>query len=373
MQDSTRPSIDWSVMGAFLAIAVVGIINMLSATSPEHLVDLMDNIVQPSVNAKNQALYFFLGSLVMIVVGRLDYRIWERFAYPLLGIGFAMLVGVLIFGKVYSGARRWVEIGSFRLQPSEPVKLLVILALAKFFHRDTRRWSFGLLDLWVPLTILGTALLLLFLEPDLGTGLAYVAIGFSMMIFAGLRVRSLGILGAIGLVAAIAAYQFVLHDYQKDRILTFLDPAHDPLGRGYHAMQSMIAVGSGRFLGKGYLAGSQSQLKFLPEQHTDFIFSVIAEEWGFVGCFVLILLFVGLLNAGLTVATYARDRFGAFITVGVVAMLFWQMFINISAVIGIMPITGITLPFMSYGGSSVLTLAFGVGLILSVSRHRFMF
>src|SRR5262249_44404436 len=151
------------------------------------------------------------------------------------------------------------------------------------------------------------------------------------------------------------------------------DPEHDPLGRGYHAIQSMIAVGSGRFFGKGYLAGSQSQLHFLPEQHTDFIFSVLAEEWGFVGCFILLLLYFGLLSSGLGIASKARDRFGAFLAIGIVAMLFWQIIVNISAVIGLMPITGITLPFMSYGGSSVLSLCVGIGLLQNIHLRRFMF
>jgi rod shape determining protein RodA len=195
----------------------------------------------------------------------------------------------------------------------------------------------------------------------------------SMILFAGVRPKPLIFLTILAIAGGFFAYHFLLHDYQQGRILTFFNPQRDPLGKGYHVIQSLIAVGSGRFWGKGFLAGSQSQLKFIPEQHTDFIFSVLAEEWGFVGCFFLLLLYFVLLIKCLDIAAKARDRFGAFMAVGIAAMFFWQIVVNLGGVLGLLPITGITLPFLSYGGSSIITLSIAVGILQNISMRRFIF
>jgi len=214
--------------------------------------------------------------------------------------------------------------------------------------------------------------LLILKQPDLGTALLIFFIGGTMALFAGIRRRTLGLLGCLGGLVAWAGW-YKLHDYQRERILTFLDPERDPLGSGYHIIQSKIAVGSGGFLGKGFMAGTQSQLSFLPERHTDFAFSVFAEEWGFSGCLVLIALYLLLLLWGIYIARRAADRFGMFLALGVTAMLFWHIVVNLGMVIGLLPVVGVPLPLFSYGGTSMITTMIGVGLLLNVSMRRFVF
>jgi len=366
-------SFDRGLMGIYLALMALGLFNLLSATSLPSAGGAFEIFGNPSSYFKNQIYFTLFGLGLMLVITHIDYRIIERMAYPIYGLTILLLFLVLFLGDQSSGSSRWIQMGGFRLQPSEIGKITLILVLAKYFHNDRHGAPYGIVGLFWPLILISIPLVLLYLEPDLGTTLFYVLISMSLILFVGVKSKHLIVLAAVGIVAAALSFQFLLHDYQQDRVKTFLNPQLDPLGKGYHAIQSQIAIGSGRFLGKGYLAGSQSQLKFLPEQHTDFIFSVLAEEWGFFGCFVLLMLYFGLLAKGITIASHAKERFGALLGMGLVAILFWQIIVNLGGVLGLMPITGITLPFLSYGGSSIITLSLAIGLLQNISVRRFMF
>jgi rod shape determining protein RodA len=259
------------------------------------------------------------------------------------------------------------------LQPSELAKIAVIMALASWFDWDARRRQepMGLLGMAVPLGFTMLPAVLILRQPDLGTALVVLAIGCSMLLFAKVRWRTLLVLAGVAVLGATLAYPH-LKPYQRKRVETFLNPEGDALGAGYHAMQSKIAVGSGQALGKGWAQGTQSYLSFLPEQHTDFIFSVWAEEHGFVGCLLLLALYFALVAVALDIAGSAGDRFGHFLAVGVTAMLFWQTAVNIGMVTGILPVVGVTLPLMSYGGSSVISTFLGIGLLANVGMRRFV-
>jgi rod shape determining protein RodA len=248
-----------------------------------------------------------------------------------------------------------------------------MLALAAWFHGDAekRKDGYGLLGLAVPLVIVLVPAVLTLRQPDLGTALIILAIGLTQILFAKVRWKTLAILATVAVGGATFAYPH-LKPYQKKRIETFLDPQGDALGAGYHATQSMIAVGSGQGLGKGWGQGTQTYFSFLPEQHTDFIFSVWAEEHGFVGCLLLVGLYFALVTSALDVCGGARDRFATFLAIGVTAMLFWHVFVNVGMVIGILPVVGVTLPLMSYGGSSVLTVFAAIGLLANVGMRRFV-
>jgi rod shape determining protein RodA len=276
-------------------------------------------------------------------------------------------------GRVVMGARRWLTIGPLNLQPSELAKIAVALALARWFHLDAgkRKDGYGLLSLIVPAGITLVPALLVLKQPDLGTALIVVAVGATVILFARVRWQALVTVVAVVAVGAVVAYPH-LKPYQKKRVETYLDPEGDVLGAGYHATQSMIAVGSGQGSGKGWGQGTQTLLSFLPEQHTDFIFSVWAEEHGFVGCLLLIALYHALVVSALGIAGNARDRFGHFLAVGVSGMLFWHVFINMGMVMAILPVVGVTLPLMSYGGSSVVAVMLGIGLLNNVGMRRFV-
>jgi rod shape determining protein RodA len=262
-------------------------------------------------------------------------------------------------------------IGPVSFQPSEFLKIAVILALAHYYSRDAKTRGFTLRELVRPLMIIMLPVLLIGMQPDLGTAGLVVLIAGSITVFVKIERRSFAYLIASGAVM-VPLIWFFLKEYQKRRILVFLDPDRDPLGAGYHIIQSKIAIGSGMLSGKGYLKGTQNALSFLPEEHTDFIFSVLAEEWGVLGSITLILLFLILILWGLNVAHGCREPFGTIVAVGVTAMIFWQTFINIGMAMGLFPVVGVPLPFVSYGGSSVLTTAISIGLLLNVSMRRFM-
>jgi rod shape determining protein RodA len=276
-------------------------------------------------------------------------------------------------GRYVMGARRWLTIGPVNFQPSELAKISVALAVANWFHSDAerRKDGYGLLALLVPIGITLVPALLILKQPDLGTALIVVSVGATQILLARVRWKTLAVLAGVGLGAAVLVYPH-LKPYQKKRVETFLNPQADRLGAGYHATQSMIAVGSGQGLGKGWGQGTQTNLSFLPEQHTDFVFSVWAEEHGFLGCLLLLGLYFALITAALDVAGSARDRFGNFLAVGVTGMLFWHVIINIGMVIGLLPVVGVTLPLMSYGGSSVVVIFTGIGLLANVGMRRFV-
>ena len=313
-----------------------------------------------------------LGLLGMVVTFAVDYRRLERWAYPLYGFSLVLLLLVPVLGSFGGGARRWINLGLFSLQPSELVKVTLLLVLARYFHRYAPPQGYRLRDLVYPAVLVAIPAGLVLAEPNLGTAVILGFLFLSLAFAAGIRLGSLVLAGIAG-GSVLPVLWHHLKPYQKQRVSSFLNPDLDPLGAGYHMIQSKITVGSGMLWGKGFLQGTQNRLDFLPEKHTDFVFAVLAEEWGFVGTFVLLTLYGMLLARLLVIAWKARDRFGSFLAVGVVGMAFWQLLINIGMNIGVLPVVGVPLPLLSYGGSSLLTMLVALGLALNVSTRRFLF
>lgn len=355
---------DWRLFGITLSLFLIGLLNLYSFTSNG------EGSVSPLY--LKQMLWLGIGLAVMMAVAFIEYRYYADFAYPIFVCTLLLLILVFGFGIITSGAKRWIRMGSFSFQPSEFIKIGLIIALAKFFQRPTDRKEYTLRQLYLPFLLLLVPVILILKQPDLGTAIILTLIFFSILLFAKIRLSSLLILVVTGTLLTPLCWGF-LKDYQKKRILTFLNPELDPLGAGYHLLQSKIAIGSGGILGKGFMKGTQCRLGFLPEQHTDFIFSGLAEEWGLVGCLVVIGLYFLLILWGLRIVVQSKDRFSALLSFGVVAMLFWHIFINIGMVMGIMPVVGIPLPLLSYGGSFLLSTLIGIGLLLNVSMRRFLF
>jgi rod shape determining protein RodA len=360
-----QDNFDWPLFVTTAAIAVVGVVNLYSATSAS-APGLRDMYIQ-------QIYWMTLGAGAAVLVAAVDYRHFERYGWIAYGIGIALLALVFLLAREVRGSQRWIPIGSFSLQPSELMKLFFIVALAKHLHNDPRTEGRTLKDLVIPGLILVVPLMLILKQPDLGTGLLLVFVFATIMFLTHLKLRSLVTLIVSFAVSAPLAWTYLLKDYQRERVTSFLDPEKDILGSGWHAYQAKIAIGSGGLTGQGFLQGTQNQHKFLPDQHSDFPFPVWAEEHGFVGSLLLILLYLVLVLWGLKIASEAKDRFGAVVAVGVSALIFWQTFINLGMVCGILPVVGITLPLFSYGGSSVLTIMAGIGLLMNVSIRRFHF
>ncbi len=319
--------------------------------------------------AARQIVWFGAGLLVMLTVALIDIGFWLRAAYTIYGLAFALLVGVELLGAAVMGAQRWIDIGVIQLQPSELMKIALVLALARYFHGIALE-SLGRIRTYIPplLMILAPAAMIL-RQPDLGTALLVVLGGGIMLFLAGLRAWKIGVAVAIALGSGPVAWQF-LHDYQRERILTFFNPEADPLGAGYHILQSKIALGSGGLLGKGYLQGTQSHLNFLPEKQTDFIFTMMAEELGFFGVTAVLLLYLAIATYGVVMSCRSNNHFGRLLGMGVTVTFFFHVFFNIAMVIGLIPIVGLPLPLISYGGSSMLSLMLGLGLLMCVHVHR---
>ncbi|MDT8441743.1 MAG: rod shape-determining protein RodA [Desulfuromonadales bacterium] len=355
---------DWSYLLLVVLVATIGIVNLYSATSSW-------TSAPPPVYLK-QIYWLGFGLLLVAVMALFDYRHLEYFGFPLYLVNVLLLLAVLLVGKTSMGATRWISFAGFNVQPSELMKIIMIIALARYFSERGHLHGFSLRELLIPGLILGVPALLIMKQPDLGTALLVLFIGASMALFCGIRRSALIVLGLSAFGAAVGGW-FLLHDYQKRRIMTFLNPENDPLGAGYHIIQSKIAVGSGGLSGLGFMQGTQSQLSFLPERHTDFAFSVFAEEWGLLGCLLLLALYLLIVLWGLHIALRASDRFGMFLALGVSAMLFWHIVVNLGMVIGLLPVVGVPLPLFSYGGTSMITTMAGIGLLLNVSMRRFMF
>jgi rod shape determining protein RodA len=356
---------DWAFLSLTLVIAAIGVLNIFSATSSYTLAGTPYYLKQ---------VYWILTGLALVVaVCSVDYHLLDDIAYGVYGAVVVLLLLVLLVGKTSMGATRWLHLGFFSIQPSEPMKIVVIIIFARIFSRYPAFASLGIKDLGFPLLIVGVPALLIMKQPDLGTAILVLLIAGSIMLAVGIRISSIVISILAAIPALFLGWHFYLREYQKNRLLDFLNPERSRLGSGYHIIQSKIAVGSGGFAGKGYLKGTQTQLRFLPEQHTDFAFSVFSEEWGFVGCFVVLVLYLCLILWGLQIATRCNDRFGSLLAVGVTAMLFWHIAINIGMVIGLFPVVGVPLPFFSYGGTSMVTSMVGVALLLNISMRRFMF
>ena len=355
---------NWTYLLLILLISLIGIANMYSATSS------WTTAAQP-VYLK-QFYWLGFGLLIIVLICLFDYRHLEYLSFPLYGGNLLLLALVLVVGRTSMGATRWISVAGINVQPSEIMKIVIIVALARYLSDKEHLRGFSLWELIVPGLILGIPALLIMKQPDLGTALLVLCIGGTMALFAGIRRSSLTFLGLSGL-ASVGGGWFLLHGYQKQRILTFLNPERDPLGAGYHIIQSKIAVGSGGFNGLGFMKGTQSQLSFLPERHTDFAFSVFAEEWGLTGCLLLLALYCLIVIWGLHIALRASDRFGMYLSIGVSAMLFWHIVVNLGMVIGLLPVVGVPLPLFSYGGTSMVTTMTGIGILLNVGVRRFSF
>jgi len=313
---------------------------------------------------------FALGLAILIVVATVDIRFWLSFAYPFYAFSLLLLIAVVIAGHVGLGAQRWLTLGGLGLQPSEFMKVSLVLALARFLHGQSVEDISKPLKLLTALAMIGIPAVFVVLQPNLGTTLIIVADGASLLFLAGLSWWWIGPTLAAAAVAVPTAWQFVLHDYQKRRVLTFLNPESDALGAGWNITQAKIAIGSGGVSGKGFLEGTQSRLNFLPEKQTDFIFTNFGEEFGFVGSIALLILFAVVIGYGIQIANSARSQFGRLLAMGLTLNFFFYIMINASMVMGLIPVVGIPMPLISYGGSAMFSVMFGFGLLMSVHVHR---
>ena len=319
--------------------------------------------------ALKQMIRFVVGAGIMIVVALVDLRLWMRIAYPLYAIALVLVTAVDIVGFKGMGAQRWLNLGIIQLQPSEIMKVAILLALARYFHGLTLDEVSRVRNLIVPLLIVVVPVGLVVKQPDLGTAILLTVSGGVLFFAAGLAWRYF-ILGGVAILAAIPVVWDRLHDYQRNRVFTFLDPERDPLGAGYHILQSKIALGSGGVFGKGFMAGTQAHLNFLPEKQTDFIFTMLCEELGFVGGLTLLALYAVVLIYSFSVAMQCRNQFGRLLALGISVSFFFYVFINSAMVMGLLPVVGVPLPLVSYGGTAMLSLMFAFGLLMSVYIHR---
>lgn len=360
---NARDHFDWALFLVASALAVIGVINLYSATSAARAA-LSDIYVQ-------QVYWLVTGGILATVIAAIDYRVYERFGYVLYTVGIVLLLLVLVLGKDIRGSSRWINIGSFSFQPSEFMKLFLVIALAKYFHDDPRAEGRSLGDLVVPALLALLPVGLVMKQPDLGTALILALVFATICILGGIRWKSVATLAAFGAVVVPLSWNYVLKDYQKQRIVSFLNPEANILGANWHAHHARIAIGSGQIAGQGFMRGTQNQFQFLPDQHSDFPFAVFAEDWGFLGCIVLVGLYAFLVLWAIRIGSMAKDRFGAVLAVGVGALIFWHAFFNLGMVTGILPVVGVTLPLFSYGGSSVMTILMGIGLLMNVSMRRY--
>jgi rod shape determining protein RodA len=358
-------NIDWMLLLLVFSIVTWGLVTVYSATHGRLETHLEDFYLK-------QIYWFGTGLGLMVLVTFVDYQLLSRAAYLLLALGILLLITVLLVGRVASGARRWIVLGPLSFQPSELVKVFLVLSFARYFTEARREGGLRLRDLLIPLLMVVVPFTLIAKQPDLGTALVLCFVSGALIFASGFPLKILLLMTGGGLIAMPIAWIF-LKGYQKVRIITLLNPDFDPLGAGYHSWQSKIAIGSGGFWGKGWLAGTQSGLNFLPEKHTDFIFAVFAEEWGFVGTAALIVLYLILVLRGISIAYASKDRLGSLIATGVVAMLSVYILFNIGMTVGLTPVVGLPLPLFSYGGSSMLATMIAIGLLLNIRMRRFLY
>ena len=319
--------------------------------------------------ASRHAVRFGMGVGVMLAVALIDIRFWMRYAYAIYAVALILLVAVEVAGTIGMGAQRWIDLRFFQLQPSEIMKIALVLALARYFHTLNFEDIGRLSPLITPALMVGAPVVLILRQPDLGTALMLAAGSAVLFFLAGVRIWKFLVAGTAGLACIPVAWNF-LHDYQKKRVLTFLDPEKDPLGSGYHILQSKIAMGSGGMTGKGFIRGTQSHLNFLPEKQTDFIFTMLAEEFGLVGGVALMALYALIMIYGFAIAVRARSQFARLVGMGVTTTFSLYVFINIAMVMGVIPVVGVPLPLVSYGGTAMLTVMIGFGLLMNVYVHR---
>lgn len=329
----------------------------------------------------NQLVRAVIGLVILFLVSNFNYRRFYDFAYIIYGLGIFLLVVVLFMGREILGARRWIELFGLNFQPSELAKLGVILLLARIYsHRQIYKTNTNLYmtgarffyDLVLPFLFVFVPMIFIILQPDLGTALLLIPVFLALLLVSEVSIKYIFSFIAL-LIFSMPVFWHFLRPYQRERLLVFINPNVDPLGAGYTIIQSKIAVGSGGFFGKGWLAGTQNQLNFLPERHTDFIFSVIGEEWGFLGAMILLFLYAILIFYMIKVALQTNDKFAKFLTIGFVSLFTFQVVINISMTIGICPVVGLSLPLISYGGSSMFTFLVFIAILLNINKKRIVF
>ena len=370
MQDRLKPrtmtlgqrfwQLNWLLILLICTLAAIGFAMLYSAGNGSY-----------SPWASRQIARFAIGMSAMLVIALTDIRVWLRYAYVLYGITLLLLVTVEFAGTVGMGAQRWIGLKYFHIQPSEIMKVALVLALARYFHRLSLEDVARPTHLLFPLFLVVAPVALVLRQPDLGTAILLLMGSGAMFFLAGVRLWKFAVV-ILGAMATIPVMWSMLHAYQKKRILTFLSPESDPLGSGYHILQSKIALGSGGMFGRGYMKGTQSHLSFLPEMQTDFIFTMFAEEFGLIGGLILIGLYASLVIYGFAIAMRSRNHFGRLVAMGVASTFFLYVFINVAMVMGVLPVVGIPLPLMSYGGTAMMTVLVGFGLIMNVWIHRDM-
>ena len=349
---------DWGLLAGILVICVIGLSQIYSATGG------WTQIVETQIYG------ILIGFVVLTVCLSVDYRSLADKSHFIYLVMIVVLVYVLFFGDVRGGARRWIDFGAFNLQPSEFAKLALALVLAKFVG-ENRRGGISRMDLIVVAVLTAVPVIIIGRQPDLGSAALLIPVAFTVAFAAGMPMRLLGVLALVGLLAAPVVWKFALQDYQQERISTFLDPSQDARGAGYQQIQARITVGSGGTWGQGFTGGTQGQLRFLPVAHNDFIFSVLAEEQGFAGVVAMLGLYLFVILRALESARLAKDRLGAYLVLGVLASFTFQVIYNITMSAGLAPVKGLTLPLMSYGGSSMIATLAGFGLMLNVRMRRF--
>ncbi len=356
---------DWTLFGLSLCLAAIGVVSVLSATyqGPHHALDPL---------VIHQLTWIAIGMLFMVGAVFFDYRVLGAYAYPLYAVTLGLLAAVAVAGHSTGGSRRWINLGVIHLEPSELAKLALVLVLVRYLREEPPKGGWRLQHMIVPGLLMAVPVGLVLKQPDLGTALTMVLITATLLFVGGLNWRTLTVLAMAAVLAAPVAWHY-MKPYQRERLVSFLDPHSDPLGSGYHIIQSEIAIGSGGELGKGFLKGTQARLNFLPEQTTDFIFAVFAEEFGFAGSMLLMGLYVLVIARGVWVARHARDRFGALLAGGITAMVFWQVAINMGMATGMLPVVGIPLPLVSYGGSSLIAMMAAMGVLISINTRRYLF
>jgi rod shape determining protein RodA len=354
---------DWMLLIITLLLAAFGLITLYSAARAG--LDITQAFYF------KQLMWYGAGFLIMIASFLISYKRFDQHAYTAYAICIFLLAAVLLAGKVVAGSKRWLVFGPISLQPSELAKVAVIIVLARYYSRTASTKGMRLRDMVIPMVMVAVPFGLIVKQPDLGTAVMILLIAATLTVYIKIEKRAMIAIVIFGTVT-IPMIWMMLKGYQKQRILTFLEPDRDPLGTGYHIIQSKIAIGAGMLSGKGFLKGTQNALSFLPEHQTDFIFSVLAEDWGFIGSATVLFIFLILIVWSLNIAHGCRDSFGALLAIGITAMIGWEVFINIGMVMGLMPVVGIPLPFISYGGSAILSMMMCIGILMNISMRKYL-